>query len=122
MSPTPFPIGTIIAERRISAYEKSGEKRMIQVRLGASIRADVFTGLPLFRCPLQVLGIGLDEKIYPIAGGDAFEAMQYAIDFAGDLLKEGYARLQLENRTRVDSTTREHWIWRYAPDTETLRT
>ncbi len=112
MPQEPFPMGTIIAERRMVAYEKNGEERGIVVRLGAPVRRDL-GGLPHFRCPLQIQGLDVDGRVYPAGGGDAFEAMQYAIDFAGDLLNGGYARLGLENRTRTDSSTRDHWIWRY---------
>jgi hypothetical protein len=90
---------------------------MIVVRLGAPVRVGPSKEfpLPLFRCPLQIQGLDVDGRVYPAGGGDAFEAMQYAIDFAGDLLKDGYARLRLENKTRIDSSTRDHWIWLFAP-------
>ncbi len=120
MQKKPFPMGVIIAERQIFAYEKSGEKRLIVVRLGAPIQMGPSEKFPVAAacCPLQVQGLNNDDKVYPVLGGDAFEAIQYAIDFAGDLLSDGYVRLRLENRSRLDSSTRNHWIWRYIPPWE----
>jgi hypothetical protein len=91
MQKKPFPMGVIIAERQIFAYEKSGEKRLIVVRLGAPIQMGPSEKFPVAAacCPLQVQGLNNDDKVYPVLGGDAFEAMQYAIDFAGDLLSDG---------------------------------
>jgi hypothetical protein len=116
----PYPMGVIIAERRIAAFEASGAKRVVIVRLGAPVQAGPSEKIPLPAacCPLQVQGLDLDGRVYPVLGGDAFEAMQYAINFAGDLLQEGYAQLRLDNRTRTDSSTPDHWIWRYAPARE----
>jgi hypothetical protein len=113
-----FPMGTIIPERQLVAYDQRGEERAIVVRLGAPVRFEPSNSFPFvhFRCPVQIRRIDLDDRVYPAAGGDAFEALQYAIDFLCDLLKDGYDRLRLENRTRVDATTRNHWIWRYKPD------
>jgi hypothetical protein len=51
--------------------------------------------------------------IFAPFGGDAFVALQFAIDFIGDLLQGGSERLGLVNRNRVDSHTRNHWIWQY---------
>jgi hypothetical protein len=122
MSTEPFPMGTIIAERQIAAYDEKGEKRAIVIRLGAPVRVRFPRGTRpsldpsqpgFFRCPLQITGLDLDERVYPIAGEDAFEAMQYAINFANDLLRDGCARLGLQNRARVDESVPDHWIWRY---------
>jgi hypothetical protein len=112
----PFSLGVIIAERHIAAFDECGTKRVIAVLLGAPVQVEPSERFPLPAscCPLQVEGLDLDGKVYPVLGGDAFEAMQYAINFAGELLKDGYGRLRLENRTRTDSTTPDHWIWRYA--------
>ncbi|HEX4029258.1 MAG TPA: hypothetical protein VHX20_02795 [Terracidiphilus sp.] len=129
MTPENFPMGTIIAERRLVLYEHTGEKRTITVSLGAPVKAH-FPGirqvegdesgprLQLYRCPLQIDGLDHDDKIFPIAGGDPFVALQYAIDFIGELLKGGSERLGLENRARFDSSTRDSWVWRFPRTTE----
>jgi hypothetical protein len=125
MTLKPFPMGMTIAERKISAYDQNGEKRQITVRLGAPVRVAFPNGTQplsdlsqpgIVRCPLQITGLDVDERVYPIAGGDEFEALQYAIDFAGDILLDGSARLGLKNRSRVDASTRSHWVWQFPPD------
>jgi len=129
MIPENFPMGTIIAERRLVLYEHTGEKRTITVSLGAPVKVD-FPGLPQvegdesgsglhrYRCPLQIDGLDHDGKTFPIAGEDPFVALQYAIHFIGDLLKDGTERLGLENRARFDSSTRDSWVWRFPQTTE----
>lgn len=121
MSNEPFPMETIIAERQLVAFNQNG-KHIIVVRLGAPMRFQFPYGREpmqdpnqrgIFRCPLQITGLDLDHRVFPISGADAFEALQYAIDFAGQLLADGYARLNLENRAHFDASTPDHWIWRY---------
>jgi|SRR5580698_8756130 hypothetical protein len=116
-----FPLGEVIAERRIILYEQAGEERWITVRLGSPVGVRLEDGSPLqsgdpeegtFRCPIQILGLDHDEHVYAPFGEDPFVALQYAIDFIGDLLREGSDRLNLENKFQVP-LTREHWIWRY---------
>jgi hypothetical protein len=123
MPQTQFPLGTIIAERRVALYEQTGEERWISVRLGSPIEVRLEDGTPLrpgeseegtFRCPVQILGLDHDETVYAPFGEDPFVALQYALDLIGDLLKKGSDRLSLENRHLVSSPTRDHWNWRYS--------
>ena len=118
-------MGTIIAERTLAAYDQSGEKHSVVVRLGApqnypsiESREPTSDRLPtgIARCPLQIIGLDLDDKIYAAGGNDAFQSMLYAINLAGDLLDAGYARLGFKNRTRFDGTPSDHWIWRFEAD------
>jgi hypothetical protein len=122
MMPSRFPLGTIIAERRMALYEQTGEERWITVRLGSPIGVRLEDGSPLrpgdseegtFRCPVQILGLDHDEGVYAPFGEDPFVALQYAIDLIGDLLNKGSDRLSLENKYRALPPTRDHWIWRY---------
>jgi hypothetical protein len=122
MMPSRFPLGTIIAERRMALYEHTGEERWITVRLGSPIGVRLEDGSPLrsgdseegtFRCPVQILGLDHDEGVYAPFGEDPFVALQYAIDLIGDLLNKGSDRLSLENKYRALPPTRDHWIWRY---------
>jgi hypothetical protein len=121
--PTQFPLGTIIAERRVALYDQAGEERWISVRLGSPIAVRLEDGTPLgpkdadegtFRCPVQILGLDHDETVYASFGEDPFVALHYALDLIGDLLKKGSDRLNLENRHPVPPPTRDHWIWRYS--------
>jgi hypothetical protein len=124
MQPCDFPLGTVVAERRMVLFDPTGQERPVTIRLGAPVRvqfpgdakpasATEESGIPTYRCPLQIEGIDHDEKVFAPFGGDPFVALQYAIDFIGDLLQEGTERLGLLNRNRVDSHTRNHWIWQY---------
>lgn len=124
MQASDFQLGMIVAERRMVLFDPSGHERPITIRLGAPVRvqfpADTKTsvatdesGLSTYRCALQIEGLDHDEKVYAPFGGDAFVALQYAIDFIGDLLQDGSKRLGLVNRNRVDSHTLNHWIWQY---------
>jgi len=108
-----FPLGAVIAERRVTLYDQTGEQRIITVRLGAPVQVRAPSdSLQLFRCPLQIAGLDHDGKVFAPFGEDAFVALQYSLDFIGDLLKGGSDRLGLQNRNRMDSSTRDHWIWR----------
>jgi len=53
-----------------------------------------------------------DAKVYGIFGEDPFVALQYAVDFLGELIDTGSARLGLVNRYRNHSE-RNSWVWRY---------
>ena len=118
-----FPIGTIIAERRVKLYDKAGEERSITVRLGSPVGTllvgdrllgpDDSENPTLFRCPFQIKGLDHDDKVYAPASEDPFVALQYALDFIGDLLRDGSRRLDLENRRRSDPARRDYWIWQY---------
>jgi hypothetical protein len=112
-----FPLRTVIAERQVTLYDQTGEERIITVRLGAPVRVRAPSdSLRLFRCPLQIVGLDHDGRIFAPAGEDAFIALQYSLDFIGDLIKDGSNRLALQNRHRSDPSTRDHWIWRYSAD------
>jgi hypothetical protein len=89
-----FPVGTVIAERRIQLYERTGEARWITVRLGSPVGVYLEDGSPLrsgdleegtFRCPIQILGLDHDEGVYVPFGEDPFVALQFAVDLIGDL-------------------------------------
>jgi hypothetical protein len=109
-----FPLGTIIAQRQVTLYDQTGVERIITVRLGAPVEVRFPSdSLRLFRCPLQIAGLDHDGKVFAPAGGDAFVALQYSIDFIGDLIRDGASRLALQNRHRSDPSTRDHWIWRF---------
>jgi hypothetical protein len=113
MKNSEFPLGTVIAERQVPLYDQTGQQRMITVRLGAPVRVRApDDSLRFFRCPLQIAGLDHDERVFAPAGEDAFVALQYSLDFIGDLLKGGADRLGLQNRNRMDPSTRDHWIWR----------
>jgi hypothetical protein len=122
MNPGSFPLGTVIAERRIKLYAQSGEERWITVRLGLPVQARLDGELPgpqdllegTFRCPFQILGLDLDERVYAPFGEDPFVALQYAIDMIGDLLSRECERLGLVNKHASSPSTRDHWIWRYS--------
>jgi hypothetical protein len=120
-------MGTIIAERRLILYSRAGEKRTVIVRLGAPVMVrfpelrqiahdSSEPGVYLYRCPVQIDGLDHDGKVFPVGGEDPFVALQYAIDLVGDLLNDGSERLQLESRARFDSSTRDHWVWRFPPN------
>ena len=83
--PNPVPLGDVIAERRFTLMDCRGEPRQITVRLGRPV-SSTSPGLPPFRCPLQVIGIGRDEAIAAPAGKDAFMALQWAMNLAGDFI------------------------------------
>lgn len=119
-----FPLGVVVAERRLVLFDPAGQERPITIRLGAPVRVQfpddakpaVVTdekGMPTYRCPLEIEGLDHDKKVFAPFGEDAFVALQYAIDLIGDLLQRGSERLGLVNRNRVDSNTRDHWIWQY---------
>ncbi len=123
MPSTQFPLGTVIAERRVKLHDQTGVQRWISVRLGSPVGVRLEDGTPLlpanteegiFRCPLQIVGLDHDETVYAPFGEDPFVALQYAIELIGDLLKGGSDRLSLENRHVVPPPTRDHWIWRYS--------
>jgi hypothetical protein len=78
MMPNRFPLGTVIAERRIALFEQTGDERWITVRLGSPVGVHLGDGSPLrsedpeegtFRCPVQILGLDHDEGIRAIRRG-----------------------------------------------------
>lgn len=108
---TGIPLGTVIAERRFALYEQDGQKRQVIVRLGKPVPATMPE--KAFRCPLQIEGLELDERIFAPFGEDPFVALQYAINLAGDLLDKRAKELALENRHRTSPSDPNSWIWRY---------
>jgi hypothetical protein len=113
-------MGPIIAERRFTLFDAKRKKKQIVVRVGKPVlvggKAPLMKGA--YRCTLQIVGIGLDKRIYPVLGEDPFVSLQYAINFAGQLLDDRSKELNLENRHRFspadpNSTWICSWIWRY---------
>jgi hypothetical protein len=114
MEKSDFPLGTVIAERRMTLYDQAGKERQIAARLGEPVLVQF--PMCLFRCPFEITGLDFDRKVFAPAGGDAFIALQYSLDFIGELIKDATNRLMLQNKHRSDSSTRDHWIWRYPAD------
>ncbi|MGC2403414.1 MAG: hypothetical protein WA510_26725 [Acidobacteriaceae bacterium] len=122
MNPDSFPLGTVIAERFIKLYAQDDEERRIAVRLGLPVRTRLDGTVlgpqdpseELFRCPFQILGLEIDERVYAPFGEDPFVALQYAIDMIGDLLARQCEHLGLLNKCAFSPLTRDHWIWRYS--------
>jgi hypothetical protein len=110
----PVPLGDVIAERCFTLKDSLGEPRQITVRLGRPV-SSTSPGLPHFRCPLQVIGIGRDEAIAAPAGEDAFMALQWAMNLAGDFIDGAVQREGLVNHHRNDLDEKS-WIWRYASE------
>jgi len=86
----PVPLGTVIAERRIILHEADGQERRVVVRLGLPLPVPAQIGLPDgdFRCPTQIIGLGIDERIFAPPGSDAFEAIYNALDLVGQQLDQ----------------------------------
>ncbi len=110
----PIPLGDVIAERRFTLKDRRGEPRQISVRLGKPIHGTAH-GIPLYRCPLQVIGIGRDEAIAAPAGEDAFMALQWALNLAGDFIDGAVQREGLVN-DHINELGENSWIWRYASE------
>ena len=73
-----IPLGAVVAERHFILWDSEGSKHEIVVKLGAPVQIDTGSG-PLFRCPAQILGLGVDQIVYAPAGEDAFIALCYAL-------------------------------------------
>lgn len=108
----PVPLGDVIAERRFTLKDSAGQPREITVLLGRPVSCTLH-GIPLYRCPLQVMGIGRDEAIAAPAGEDAFMALQWAMNLAGDFIDGAVQREGLLNHHGTELNEKS-WIWRYA--------
>jgi hypothetical protein len=115
-----IPLGKIIGERQFTVYTAEGVQRLITVRLGAPV-ATTSEGALLpegaaatgtFRCPVQIMGVDQDEKIYGVFGEEQFVALQYAINLIGEQLNHGIARMSFTNRYPGHRLP-DSWIWRY---------
>ena len=82
-----IPLGAVVAERHFILWDSEGSKHEIVVKLGAPVQIDTGSG-PLFRCPAQILGLGVDQIVYAPAGEDAFIALCYALGPIGQVLEE----------------------------------
>jgi hypothetical protein len=110
----PLPLGDVIAERHFTLKDAGGVPRQITVRLGKPVSWPL-GGVPLYRCPLQVIGVGRDEAIAAPAGKDAFMALQWAMNLAGDFIDGAVQREGLVNHQSNDLDEKS-WIWRYASE------
>jgi hypothetical protein len=97
----PVPLRDVIAERRFTLKDSGGVPRQITVRLGRPVSWPLH-GIPLYRCPLQVTGIGRDEAIAAPAAKDAFMALQWAMNLAGDFIDGAVQREGLVNHHRSE--------------------
>jgi hypothetical protein len=57
-----FPLGTVIAERRIQLYEQTGEERWITVRLGSPVGVHLEDGSPLRSGIWRKVALGARSK------------------------------------------------------------
>jgi hypothetical protein len=110
----PIPLGDVIAERRFTLKDAGGVPKQITVLLGRPVSCPLH-GIPLYRCPLQVIGIGRDEAIAAPAGKDAFMALQWAMNLAGDFIDGAVQREGLVNHHR-SAPDEKSWILRYASE------
>jgi hypothetical protein len=113
---TKIPLGTVVAERHFVLWDSEGREREIVVKLGAPIQDERY-GLPaVFRCPAQILGLGVDQIVYDPAGEDAFIALCYALDLIGQVLEGESKSLNLQNRYKTGETRETRspaWVWQY---------
>jgi hypothetical protein len=114
---TPPSLTVVIAERTFSLYRADGREVRVIARLGQPYQEESNGD---WRCPLQVLGVG-NDRIYAPWGEDAFVALQWAIDYIGQLLDAAVTRLELRNGLDRTSTTENRWIWRYPPEVRSGR-
>jgi hypothetical protein len=108
----PLSLKVPLAQRVFSLFRPDGSEVQVTARLGQPYRDE---SLGDWRCALQVLGLG-NERVYAPWGEDPFVALQYAIDYIGQLLDEAVARQQLHDSSDRVSVTENRWIWRYPPD------
>src|SRR6185312_14048701 len=106
-STAPLSLEVVIAERIFSLFRADGTEVQITARLGKPYKEK---SLGDYRCPLQVLGLG-NDRIYAPWGEDPFVALQYAIDYIGQLLDAAAAREQLQDGRNRRSATENRWIW-----------
>jgi hypothetical protein len=106
-----IPLGTVVAERHCVLWDCEGREREIVVKLGAPIQTETVSGL--YRCPAQILGLGVDQIVYDPAGEDAFVALCYALDLIGQVLEEASKTLNLQNRYKTSEIRSPAWVWQY---------
>jgi len=106
------PLGTVVAERHCILCDSEGREREIVVKLGAPMQPETVSGK--FRCPAQILGLGVDQIVYDPAGEDAFVALCYALDLIGQVLEEESKSLNLQNRYKTSETRSPAWVWQYS--------
>ena len=104
-----IPLGRVVAERHFVLRDSEGREREIVVKLGAPVQIE--TGL--FRCPAQILGLGVDQIIYDPAGEDAFIALCHALDLIGQVLEGESKSLSLQNRYKTGKPRSPAWVWQY---------
>jgi hypothetical protein len=104
-----IPLGRVVAERHFDLRDSKGREREIVVKLGAPVQ--IKTGL--FRCPAQILGLGVDQIVYDPAGEDAFIALCHALDLIGQVLEGESKSLNLQNRYKTGETRSPAWVRQY---------
>jgi hypothetical protein len=104
-----IPLGRVVAERHFDLRDSKGREREIVVKLGAPV--EIKTGL--FRCPAQILGLGVDQIVYDPAGEDAFIALCHALDLIGQVLEGESKSLNLQNRYKTGETRSPAWVRQY---------
>jgi hypothetical protein len=114
-----IPLGTVVAERHFTLWDSEDKERRIVVKLGVPVSVDSAFG-QLFRCPAQILGLGVDQMVYAPAGEDAFIAMCYALSLIGQLLDSESKSLNLRNRHKTVETRNPAWVWQYMDESTTL--
>jgi hypothetical protein len=102
-----IPLGRVVAERHFVLWDSEGREREIVVKLGTPVQIE--TGL--FRCPAQILGLGVDQIVYDPAGEDAFIALCYALDLIGQVLEAASKSLNLQNRYKTGEKRSPAWVW-----------
>ena len=112
---SPIPVGTVVAERHFLLWDSEGKKREITVKLGSPVPIDPAYSLPpsTFRCPAQILGLGVDERVYSSPGEDGFSALCNTLDLIGQVLESRLKSLDLQNRHTRHDTRTPSWVWQY---------
>jgi hypothetical protein len=105
----------LIAERRIVLHDANDDERTVVIRLGIPVPVPPSLGLPVsaYRCPAQILGLGIDDKIFAPPGLDPFEAVYNALDVVGQQLAYRAEQLKLTNRGGRRESRSLTWIWKY---------
>jgi hypothetical protein len=109
-------LGTVMAERRMLFEDANGHEREVIVRLG--LPAPVPSGLLPFssyRCPAQIMGLGMDDKVIAPGGLDGFEAIYNALDVIGQQVAYRAEQLKLTNPSKGTDSRTLSWIWTYPP-------
>jgi hypothetical protein len=108
-----------MAERRLVLHEADGRERVVLVRLGVPVPVPAQVGVPegSFRCPTQIIGLAVDERIIAPPGLDAFEAIYNAMDVIGQQLDQRAEQLRLTNTRKGTDSRTLSWIWKYPPAT-----